>query len=331
MDFTPYPMKMKPVIRDYLWGGTKLKTQYGKEGGEILAESWEVSCHKDGPSTIDNGCMAGKTLADFLKNKPAAAGTRAKKFTYFPMMVKLIDSREDLSVKVNPPDSYALRIEKQPGKTECWYIMAAEKNAGIFFGMSRDVSRAEYEAAIREGRVTDLLNFVKVSPGEIYFLPAGTVHAIGRGITLCEVQQSGSLSYRVYDYNRLGPDGRPRELHIEKAVHVSNLSKQEIAGQGGLHAVEKNGNIITHMAHDKYFSVYELRFKREMKLTMNERSFNAVTFLTGNGTIECGGFAEKFTAGDSFFIPCPASGYTIKGTGTALMSKLEGDNIHKTF
>jgi len=326
-----YPLKLKPVIKDYIWGGTKLKTLFSKEGGDRLAEAWEVSCHKDGPSVIVSGEYAGRLLSEFIAENPACTGTRAKKFNSFPMLVKLIDSREDLSVQVHPSDAFALRHEKQYGKTECWYIISAEPGAGIYYGFNRDVSREEFKKAIEENRVTELLNFIKVNPGEIYYLPAGTVHAIGRGVTLCEAQQNSNLTYRVYDFNRLGPDGKPRELHIDKALAVSNLSRQEIIGQGGLFAVEKNGNIITHMAHDKYFSVYELRFKRELRMTMNERSFNSVTFLRGEGTITCGGIEEKFKPGDSFFIPCPAAGYTIKGTGLALMCKLEGDNTHKTF
>ena len=328
---TVYPMRLKPVIKDYIWGGTKLKTEFGKEGGDRLAEAWEVSCHKDGPAVIENGAFAGKTLAAFVKDEPAALGTRAKKFADFPMLVKLIDSRDDLSIQVHPSDAFALRNEKQYGKTECWYIISAEQGAGIYYGMNRDVTRDEFRKALAENRVAELLNFVKVSPGEVYFIPAGTVHAIGRGVTLCEAQQNSNLTYRVYDYNRLGPDGKPRELHTDKAFAVANFARQEITGQGGLFAVEKNGNIITHMAHDKYFSVYELRFKREMRMTMNERSFNSVTFLRGGGTVTCGGVEEKFKAGDSFFIPCPASEYVIKGTGLALMCKLEGDNTHKTF
>ena len=329
--YTPYPMRLKPVIKDYLWGGIKLKTEFGKEGAEPLAESWEVSCHKDGPSEIDNGIYAGKTLAAFIKNEPSSLGTRAKRFADFPMLVKLIDSREDLSVQVHPNDAFALRNEKQYGKTECWYIVSAEPGAGIYYGFNRNVTRDEVKQAIAENRILELLNFVKVNPGEMYFLTAGTIHAIGKGVTLCEVQQNSNLTYRVYDYNRIGLDGKPRELHVEKAMAVANFSKQEVTGQNGIFSCEKNGNIITHMAHDKYFSVYELRFKREMRMTMNERSFNSVTFIRGTGEITCGGVTEKFKPGDSFFIPCPAAEYIIKGTGTALMCKLEGDNMHKTF
>lgn len=238
---TPYPMKLKAALNDT-----------ANNGG-----SWEVSCQSDMPSIIGNGAYAGQTLADFLKSEPAATGTRAKRFSAFPMLVKLISCAGggDICLQVSPSEACVPRKEKQYGKTRRYIIE--------------------------------------------YFIPAGTEYAVCKNVTRCEALENGE--------------------------------KQEMSPQSSLSAAEKNGNIITHLAHDKYFSVYELRFGRRLRMTMNERSFNSLTFISGKGTIECGGAVEEFAAGQSFFIPCPASGYVISGAGTAVMCKLEGDNIHKSF
>ncbi len=325
MAYIPYPMRLLPVIREDHAGGAVLKTRFFKEGGENIIESIELSAEDGSLSVIDNGELSGKALAAFIKNEPHTLGTRAKKFPFFPMTVRFIDTGRDTGAGLHPADGFAQRNDKRRGTDKCWYIAAAEYGAGIHLGFCRDIGRQEFFDAAQGGRVKELMNFYKVAPGEIYNIPAGTPFAVSRGVTLIETAESGGTMYNL--------DGSSA-ADIEKASYAGSFNKLDAPTQGGLFAAEKNGNVITHMAHNKYYSVYELRIKREMKLTMNERSFNALTFLSGEGQIQTAGAdpkTENYKPGDTFFIPCPAAGYTITGTGKALMCKLEGDNMHKVF
>ena len=195
--------KLYPEYKDYLWGGEKLKTKYGKQTDKTpCAESWELSFHKDGLTRLSNG----KTLAETATETDL--GTNCKKFPFFPVLIKFIDAKQDLSVQVHPSDEYALKHENSFGKTEMWYIVEAEKGAGIYLGFNRDVTQEEYETAIKENRLTELLNFYDVKAGECYFIPSGTIHAIGKGCLICEIQQNSNLTYRVYDYGRKDKDGK---------------------------------------------------------------------------------------------------------------------------
>ena len=212
--------KLYPAYKDYLWGGEKLKTKYGKNTDtKPLAESWELSFHEAGPTRIADG----RTLAEAVT--PEDLGKKCRKFDGFPLMIKLIDAKDDLSVQVHPSDDYALKNEKSFGKTEMWYIVEAEENAGIYIGFKRKVSREELEEAIKNNSVTELLNFVKVKAGESYFIPSGTVHAICKGCLICEIQQNSNLTYRLYDYGRKDKNGNVRELHVKQALAVANLNK----------------------------------------------------------------------------------------------------------
>ena len=212
--------KLYPECKDYIWGGTKLKTEYGKITTKTpCAESWELSFHKDGLTKLSNG----KTLAECVSAKDL--GENTKNFPFFPMLIKFIDAKQDLSVQVHPSDDYALKNENSFGKTEMWYIVEAEEGAGIYLGFNKDVTKEEYEKAIKENRLTELLNFYKVKAGDCYFIPSGTIHAIGKGCLICEIQQNSNLTYRVYDYGRKDKFGNERELHVDKALKVTSLNK----------------------------------------------------------------------------------------------------------
>ena len=218
------PVKLSPVFKDYLWGGTRLKTEFSKQSDMTpLAESWELSAHKDGQSTVAEGEYAGLTLTAYLDTVGREVlGTNCEKYDYFPLLIKLIDAKGDLSVQVHPSDEYALEHEGEYGKTEMWYILDCDEGAALYYGFKEDTTREAYEAAIREGRLTDILNRVPVKRGDVFFIPAGTVHAIGAGILICEIQQNSNTTYRVYDYNRRDKDGNLRPLHVEKALAVSD-------------------------------------------------------------------------------------------------------------
>ena len=213
------PLLLSPAFKDYIWGGNRLKRDWGKQTDMTpLAESWELSCHEAGPSVIAGGAYAGRTLGEYLAEHPQDTGTKAQNAGAFPLLIKLIDAAGPLSVQVHPDDAYAREFEHSLGKSEMWLVLDASEGAGIYYGFKRETSLAEMRAAIENNTLTELLSWVPAKTGDCFFIPAGTVHAIGAGLMVAEVQQSSNLTYRVYDYGRVGADGRPRELHIDKAL-----------------------------------------------------------------------------------------------------------------
>lgn len=297
-------LKLEPVLKDYLWGGTKLKTLFGRDnGGKKIAESWEVSVHPDGESRIEGG-----TLSEYLKEHPSAAGEK------FPVLIKYIDAARNLSVQVHPDDAYARREENDNGKTEMWYIVEASEGAGIYCGFSRDVSKEEFRRALIDGTVESLLNFIPVKKGEAYLIKAGTVHAICAGCVICEIQQSSNVTYRVYDYLRRDENGNLRPLHIEKAMDVIDFHAfRDETGSGAPEAV--SGGSMRLLTDCPYFDVRELNFCGEYA-ARDMRSFTAVNVLEGRGKIN----GTVFRAGDSFFFS-RGEQITIAGEGKALLTR----------
>ncbi len=294
--------RLYPECKDYIWGGRKLKELYGKvTDKDPCAESWELSFHKDGLTRIKDGRTLKQAVTD------AEIGTRAAKFNDFPMLIKFIDAEGDLSVQVHPSDDYALANENSYGKTEMWYIVGAQSGAGIYLGFKENVTRDELNTAIREDRLTELLNFFEVKAGECYFIPSGTVHAIGKGCLICEIQQNSNLTYRVYDYGRLDKFGNPRELHIDKALAVIDRSKFE--------PKQFSDGILGEC---EYFSVKEYSVTSSLSLSADDSSFNALICIEGCGEID----GEKIFRGDSFFIPAGYGTYTVKGDVKMLVARL---------
>lgn len=293
--------KLHPVCKNYIWGGSKLKEKYGKiSADEAVAESWELSFHKDGKTLVEGGETLESVCAEHV-------GDNAKDFPMFPVLIKLIDAKDNLSVQVHPSDSYALANEGEFGKTEMWYIVEADEGAGIYLGLSRDVTSQELTSAIEEGRLVDLLNFIPVRAGECYFIPAGTIHAICRGCLICEIQQNSNLTYRVYDYLRRDKDGNLRELHVNKACRVANLSK----------FVEKKfPEGILGMS--KYFTVRRHSVSDRLTLFADTKSFRSFTCVCGSGELE----GEEVRAGDSFFIPAGYGTFTLKGKMEIIMTEI---------
>ena len=293
--------KLYPECKDYIWGGNKLKEIYGKETEKTpCAESWELSFHKDGPTKLSSG----RTLAEVATE--ADLGEHVKDFSFFPVLIKFIDAKQDLSVQVHPSDAYALKNENSFGKTEMWYIVEAEQGAGIYLGFRESVTKEEYEKAIAEKRLTDLLNFYEVKAGECYFIPSGTIHAIGKGCLICEIQQNSNLTYRVYDYGRKDANGNERELHVDKALRVTNLEKFERTSLGG-----------DLLGVSKYFNVRKLSVKNET-LSTNEKSFACICCVKGEGEID----GQKISVGDSYFVPASYGEYTLKGEMEIIMTEI---------
>lgn len=261
-------VKLKPELKSYLWGGKNLKKSFNKKCEEgVISESWELSFHPDGPSLIASGRDFGKPLYKVATRRDW--GKNCSRFEYFPVLNKLIDSAQPLSVQVHPSDEFALKHEGQFGKSEMWHILSAQKGAHIYLGLNQNLSKRDFYDAVTDGVICDCLNRIPVTAGQTFFIPSGTVHAIGAGITLFEVQQNSSLTYRIFDYNRRDGLGNLRPLHLNKAIRAVNLKKftPPKALYGEL------------LGRCKYFSAYLFSGQKTVGM---DNSFVSVTVVDGD-------------------------------------------------
>lgn len=314
-------LKLKPVFKDYIWGGTRLKSDFGFESDlDKLAEGWMLSCHKDGKNLIENGEYKGKTLDEVIEEigKEKVVGTRSLDFPYFPVLIKLIDAKDNLSIQVHPDNEYAQRVEGEFGKTEIWYVLDATDDAQLIYGFKNKISSEEFVDAIRNNTLTDVLNSVKVKKGDLLFIEAGTVHAIGKGTLVAEIQQNSNTTYRVYDYGRLGADGKPRELHIDKAVDVSKTEppKYDIKPMG--EPEQFDGYVKTLLTKCDLFTVNHYALSKAITLEADEKSFNHVLVVDGNGSIN----GTDFKKGDSFYVPAGYGKYEINGNCEIIVTNI---------
>ena len=302
------PVKLSPAFKDYIWGGERLKNEFNKNCDMVpLAESWELSAHKDGQSVVTSGEYAGLALTEYLeKIGSAALGANCSKYDYFPLLIKLIDAKSNLSVQVHPSDSYALANEGEYGKTEMWYILDCDEGACLYYGFSRNITREEYETAIKEDRLCELLNKVEVKKGDVFFIPAGTVHAIGAGILICEIQQNSNTTYRVYDYGRRDKNGNTRPLHVEKALEVSSLECSP-----ALPDVGDGCDVL--LSECEYFCVRRKRIDGEGEIAADENSFVSLIVTEGCGVLKYDGGEMNIVKGDSIFIPAQNKSFKICG------------------
>lgn len=349
--------RLEAACKDYLWGGEKLKSEYHiTYSGTALAEAWMLSCHKDGESrilpaeapSIDASPAEGKErLSLFLERHPEALGTIAGQFAFFPILIKLIDAKLPLSVQVHPDDEYALKYEGQLGKTEMWIILEREEGAFLYLGFKEDYSKEEIQKAIQENYLTDLLKKIPVEKGDVFLIEAGTVHAIGAGILLAEVQENSNLTYRVYDYGRKDKYGKERELHIEKALkvlHTGRLAKMparftsenigNCASSEGMKKQEKPRlSYIERLGSCKYFTVERLKTTSEevYRRKVNEDSFLFAMLVDGKAELSWQESPEsqnpihsiKVEKGNGFFIPAGSGELFFSGEGEWILSFLE--------
>ncbi len=324
-----YPLKLSPAFKDYLWGGTRLKTDFHKQTPLTkVAESWELSCHKDGVSVIANGRYKGMPLTEYINQKGTAVlGTDCRAFEYFPILIKLIDAYDNLSVQVHPNNEYALKEEGEYGKTEMWYIVDCEPGASLLYGFRHEISKEEMERRIRDNTLLEVTNSVPVHKGDVFFIEAGTLHAIGKGILIAEIQQNSNTTYRIYDYGRVGADGKPRQLHIDKALEVTerNCPSREPKPQG--ETVRKSGYTQTLLASCEYFTVTAFHLKKSVDLGADETSFHSLLVLDGEGELTwqndvSGEMRLTVSKGDSVFIPAGMGAYRINGAVDFLLTKI---------
>ena len=309
-------LKLNPVFKDYIWGGNRLVTDFGFDTGlDKTAEGWMLACHKDGMNTIDGGAYDGKPLGEIVDS---LSGENAKRFPYFPVLIKLIDAYDNLSIQVHPDDEYARRVENEFGKTEMWYVIDATDGAELIYGFKEKITSEEFKSAIENNTLLDKLNRVKVKKGDLFFIEAGTVHAIGKGALIAEIQQNSNCTYRVYDYGRVGNDGKPRELHIDKAVDVSKTEppKYDIKPLGN---EENHGGYISQaLAKCPLFTVDRYVISETLTLNADKNSFNHILVINGNGKIN----EKTAKKGDSFFVPAGFGDYTLKGKLEIIVTKI---------
>lgn len=308
-------LKLKPAVKDYLWGGRKLVEQYHKESDlEKVAETWELSNHKDGSSLIINGIDQGKTFREYIEEHDKSIwGKNCEKYDNFPIMIKFIDAKQALSIQVHPDDEYALKNEGEFGKNEFWYVLDALPNSFLYYGVNKEMSKEEYRQHIEDDTICDYLKKVEVKKGDCFFIKAGTIHAIGAGLIIAEIQQCSNSTYRVYDFKRLGVDGKPRELHIDKAVDVSNLVPSERTGQaeGKLEVFEQYSQLL--LTQNDYFTCMKYDVDGIFEGIVDLNSFQALTILDGEGKIKTKSQEIDIQKGDSIFIPAQEMNYKIEG------------------
>lgn len=318
-----YPLKLKPAFKDYLWGGTRLRDVYGKDCDfDKVAESWELSCHKDGNSVIDNGEAKGMPLAEYIEKKgKAVLGSNCERFENFPVLIKLIDAKDNLSVQVHPNNDYAMRVEGEYGKTEMWYIVDCDEGAELIYGFKGNVSKEEFAERIKNNTLLEITNSVPVKKGDVFFIRSGTLHAIGKGILIAEIQQNSNTTYRVYDYGRVGADGKTRPLHIEKALDVTKLCPAEPYPVTA--PVKENGYTKQLLSKCEYFTVYKLDIESHAELCADSTSFESILVLEGEVVIKSENGEITLKKGETAFLPAGLGNYTVNGRSQAILTRID--------
>ena len=317
-------VKLDPAFKDNLWGGTKLRTVFGKKCDyDVIGESWELSAHPDGQSRIATGRYKGMLFNDYLSIiGKEALGWKFQAQDRFPVLIKFIDAKQALSIQIHPDDEYALENEGEYGKNEMWYVIDCEPDSYLYCGLSKEVSKEEIEERIKNNTITEVLNRIDVKPGDVVMVKAGTIHAIGAGILICEIQQNSNSTYRMYDYDRRDKFGNPRELHVAKALDVVD-TKAYVKDNNSEVMLEENENYSQErLVQCKYFECFKYEIFKEVKLVVDEASFISVLFIAGEGTIteEASGESMSYKAGDSFFISAGKRTVTISGNGKCIVT-----------
>ena len=314
--------KLKPAMKSAIWGGKKLMEEFGKEfDGDNLAETWELSAHPDGESVVDSGEYAGMPLSRLIQNRGRhILGKNGSRFEDFPILIKLIDANDNLSVQVHPDDAYAREHEGQYGKTEMWYVVEAEPGARLCFGCKATVSKEAFRQSASEGRLDEILNYVPVKKGDVFFIEAGTIHAIGAGIVIAEIQQNSNVTYRVYDYGRVGADGRPRELHLDKALDVAKLAPPQ-----------ENYNFGSHIGKCDCFETDLLEVADSpVAGVCDESSFVSLLVVQGTGQVRNNSDTFPAKKGDCFFIEAGSGDYELLGNMTVISVRIPEEMVGKS-
>ena len=319
------PLKMEPVFKDYLWGGERLKTEFGKQSDmSILAESWELACHPDGCSHFAAVASeyAGKDLNELGRLDKEGFWGRDCWGEDFPVLVKLIDAKEDLSIQVHPSDWTAIGPLGEQGKAEMWYVVDAEPHSFIYYGFSRDIAEAEFLRRAAEGSICEVLNKVPVHKGDVFYILPGTIHAIGAGLVIAEIQQSSNTTFRVYDYLRRDKGGNLRPLHLSRAAAVADFRAVVPADcKANSRGIFPEFEMV-EMFVCRYFRAFRLDVRGHAAMCSDGRSFQHLLCVEGRGVIRQGGVDYVFARGDSYFIPAAMGEYVVDGECRMLLSRI---------
>ena len=292
------PLFLKGIFREKIWGGENLATEFGYDiPSNKTGEYWAISGHENGPSTVVNGPYAGKTIDELWENHQEFFGNEPGEV--FPLLTKILDAQADLSVQVHPDDAYGLEHEGDLGKTECWYILSAEDDAEIIYG-HQAATKEELREKVTEGKWDELLRREKVEAGDFYYLPSGTVHAIGQGIMILETQQSSDTTYRFYDYDRRDDDGNLRDLHIEKSIDVTTVPHKDHQDLAKRTVVEHG--VIEELIASEFFSVYKWMIDGPVDFKA-EGPYTLVSVIQGSGNLILSGGSYLLEKGDHFILP----------------------------
>ena len=315
---------LKPSVKSTIWGGRKLIDEFGFKpdvpDADNAAEGWMLSGHKDGPSYICNGMYSGMTLNEAIRiTGRQVLGSHCDGIEGFPILIKLIDACDKLSIQVHPGDEYARRVENENGKTEAWYILEAKPGAELIYGLNKKMEREEFADDIRKNTILNDVNRVRVKAGDVVFIPSGMLHAIGEGIFLAEVQQSSNTTYRVYDYDRRDKKGKPRELHVRQATEVVDLSVPSVDFSPKRERQDYPGGGKTLLTDCPYFAMTLLTVDGVFEDTATEESFVSLLVLEGDGSLTDGNNVFPLKKGDSVFIPAGLGAYRIEGKGLKIL------------
>jgi mannose-6-phosphate isomerase len=310
------PIFLEPVFKDRIWGGTRLRDIFGYSiPTETTGEAWAVSAHPNGQSIVRSGKFKGKTLGELWTHYPELFAAKSKTF---PLLVKILDASQDLSVQVHPNDDYANEHENgELGKTESWYIMESTPGAEIVFGHSAQ-TKEQFVDMIGSGDWGNLLSKVQVKKGDFFFVPSGTLHALGKGIVVLEIQQSSDTTYRVYDYDRIDADGKQRDLHLEKAIDVTTIP--HIPPESQVLKIQKNGAIVTTLVSNSFFTIKHIAVDRDARFDSDDR-FVIYSVIEGNGELLFESIASPLNKGDFFILPANFGPYQLFGKMELILSK----------
>ena len=304
------PILLRPSGKDYLWGGENLKNRYGKNkyadlnNTYPLAETWECSVHPDGPSYAVVGDFKGRSLKEIIDLHPEYLGTKCR--GAFPILIKFIDAQQELSVQVHPDDKYARKYENgQNGKTEMWYVLEATKGSRLVLGFEHGMTKEGLRSSIDNGSLSKDLHFVPVHQGDVFLIEAGTVHAIGAGTILVEVQENSNITYRLYDYGRLDKDGKKREIHFDKAVQVLNMNRLNYTWKRPRLIHYYYGYSREILIRCRYFEVEKIQVLKGFSFSVQESSFQVLLCVNGEGGVESNDSNRplRFEKGSCVFLP----------------------------
>lgn len=317
-----YPIKLQPVFKEIVWGGNRLKNDYGfKSDLYNIAEAWMLCARNDGDNVVINGKYKGMSFTNLTAEHKELLGKKASKYEEFPLLIKFIDAKSDLSVQVHPDDEYARIHENSYGKTEAWYILDCDEGAELIYGFNKELTREEFKKSIEDNTFLDYVNKVKVKKGDVFFIAAGTLHAIGGGILLAEVQQNCNTTYRVYDYGRL-VNGKPRELHVDKAIDVTDTVPETRSGKPDGEKIALDGAVSQELCQCEFFKMSTLDVDGEYAFDVDDESFVSLLITSGTGTVVCGENSVDVTSGESVFLPADIGKTVLKGNLRILVSSL---------